>query len=182
MLAQTTPAPIAVSRPSRVKGARATVIMTVKSRKRLSFLFMTAPPVRNSTRQAISRTRHRLSGRSTRRSPCTPRSSPVGADVPQHRYPDALKIVDNAGVVHGTVLLDEQQRLLDARQVLRRIPKASDPNPINLPTRGRRQLHPLDALDKATNHCKRRIASIIAMAPPKTPTKVRNTEVARQMK
>jgi hypothetical protein len=67
-----------------------------------------------------------------------------GADVRQPKYPDALKIVDNAGVVHGTVLLDEQQRLLDARQVLRRTPIASDPNPVDTPRSGYRQTYSLE--------------------------------------
>src|SRR5215831_9265823 len=70
-------------------------------------------------------------------------SSPVR----QQDNPNTLKIPDNVGVVQGTVLLYEKQRTFDARQVLRR-KASSDPNPINLPTRGQRQQHPVD---KATN-------------------------------
>src|SRR5262249_12828051 len=70
-------------------------------------------------------------------------SSPVR----QQDNPNTLKIPDNVGVVQETVLLYEKQRTFDARQVLRR-KASSDPNPINLPTRGQRQQHPVD---KATN-------------------------------
>jgi len=61
----------------------------------------------------------------------------------QQDNPNTLKIPHNAGVVQWTVLLYEKQRTLDARQVLRR-KASSDPNPINLPTRGQRQQHPVD--------------------------------------
>ncbi|MBV9218165.1 MAG: hypothetical protein JOY94_02020 [Methylobacteriaceae bacterium] len=51
----------------------------------------------------------------------------------QQEYPNSLKFPDNAGIVQGTVVLHEKQRMLDAWQVLWGAP-TPDPESIDVPT------------------------------------------------
>lgn len=70
---------------------------------------------------------------------------PVFAKAVEHQVdPNSFKLAGDAGVVQGTMLLDEPQRSFHARQVFSSVAPASDPDSVQVPTSGHRQLNSID--------------------------------------
>ncbi len=65
----------------------------------------------------------------------------MGKGVRQQVYPNPVKTADDAGVVDRAVLLYKEQCAFQAYQVGGRIPITTDPNPIDMSTRGQRELY-----------------------------------------
>jgi hypothetical protein len=68
----------------------------------------------------------------------------VGKVVDHRCYPNSFKLADDACIVQGTILLDQRQRVFNARQVLRRTHKASDPKAVNAAGLGHRQTNSVE--------------------------------------
>lgn len=68
----------------------------------------------------------------------------VGNLAGPYCYPNSFKLADDACIVQGTILLDQRQRVFNARQLHCRTLKASDPKAVKAAGRGHRQTNSLE--------------------------------------